>query len=176
MNHTIAPGRNSETLLNYVGNVSTASIDQLLAQAENKLNQQDTTTLSTRKKVFKILVESFQNAYHHLDRLSPGQQDTSVNFKLEKKDFTYTVITGNPVRNSKIKDLKTVIDRFNAMSISELKDYYITRLSQGHFANDEGAGLGLVEIIRKSGKKISYSFKPVNKDYSYFSLQVRVSE
>ena len=172
MNQAIAPGRDSETLLSYAGNVSNTSIDQLLELAEHKLEQQ-ASALTTRKKVFNILVETLQNAYNHLDGV---ETDSAVNFKLEKDNFTYTVIAGNPVKNNKVAALKKIIDKFNSMSGTELKDYYRSRLSKGHYANNVGAGLGLVEIIRKSGKKISYSFKPVNKDYSYFSLQVRVSE
>jgi hypothetical protein len=61
------------------------------------------------------------------------------------------------------------------MSLPELKQYYQTRLSEGYASSSAGAGLGFVDIIRKSGKKISYTFKPVDQDYSYFSLLVEVS-
>ena len=140
----------SETLLSYAGNVSDSSIDHLLELAEQKLNQQSATR-NTKKKVFKILVETVQNAYHHLDKPSPGKNMEPVKFRLEKKDLTYTVIAGNPVKNNKIGALKSAIDKFNSMSIPELKQYYRTRLRQGYTSTDNGAGLGLVDMIRKSG-------------------------
>jgi len=164
-----------ETLLSYVGNVSSTSIDYLLELAEDKLNQQ-ITTKTTKKKVFRILVETMQNAQHHLYRPNSAKDDMSVNFQLVRDNLAYTVIAGNPVRNSKIEELKSVIDKLNSMSVGQLRDYYRSRLGQGYTSTVGGAGLGFADIIRKSGKKISYSFKPVNKDYSYFSLQVRVSE
>lgn len=168
------PEDNQETLLNYAGNVSSAAIDHLLSMAENRLNQQVTTEI-TKKKVFRILVEAMQNVYHHLDKPNPDLFNTSVNFRLLRDNLAYTVIAGNPVKNSKIGELKSFIDKLNAMSLSELRDYYRTRLGQGNISTDGGAGLGFADIIRKSGEKISYSFKPVNKDYSYFSLRVKVS-
>jgi sucrose-6-phosphate hydrolase SacC (GH32 family) len=174
MKKAIAPARSSETLLSYAGNASNSSIDRLLELAEYKLNQQPTKS-TIRKKVFRILVETIQNAYHHLDSPYSEKEFTPVRFKLEKDSTNYKVITGNPVKNQKIGALKSAIDRFNSMSISELKQYYQSRLREGYESPSQGAGLGFVDIIRKSGKKISYTFKPVNKDYSYFSLQVEVS-
>ena len=174
MKKAIAPAGSSKTLLSYAGNASNSSIDHLLELAEYKLNQQSTKR-TIRKKVFRILVETIQNAYHHLDSPNSEKESGPVRFKLEKDRSNYTVITGNPVKNQKVGALKSAIDRFNSMSISELKQYYQSRLREGYESNSPGAGLGFVDIIRKSGKKISYTFKPVNKDYSYFSLQVEVS-
>lgn len=174
MKKATTPESCSETLLSYAGNASNTSIDHLLELAEDKLNQQS-VTYTTKKKVFKILIETLQNVYHHVDMADQGPEQTPVKFRLEKDNLAYTVIADNPVKNSKIQALQSVIDKFNSMSLSELKDYYRNKLSQGNFESGGGAGLGFVDIIRKSGKKISYSFKPVNKDYSYFSLQVRVS-
>jgi hypothetical protein len=174
MKKAMNPDSDQETLLNYAGNVSSAAIDHLLEMAENKLNQQITTE-TTKKKVFRVMVEAIQNVYHHLDRPNPDMFNASVNFRLLRDNLAYTVIAGNPVKNSKIGELKSFIDKLNAMSLSELTDYYRTQLGQGLISTDGGAGLGFADIIRKSGKKISYSFKPVNKDYSYFSLRVKVS-
>jgi hypothetical protein len=163
-----------ETLLSYTGNASDISISCLLELAEYKLGQQP-VALNTRKKVFRILVEALQNLYHHVDELVPSQQESAIKFTLEKDHSEYQVNTTNTIKSTKIMALKQGIDKFNAMTMSELKQYYRNRLSKGHFINDgTGAGLGFADIIRRSGEKISYSFKPVNKDYSYFSLQVKV--
>jgi len=163
-----------ETLLSYSGDVSSASIDCLLELAEHKLNQHSVKT-TTRRKVFRVLVEALQNLYHHVDSRIAGEPSSSVKLKLEKGKKGYQVHTTNTVKSSDVNKLKRGIDKFNAMSLTELKSYYRQRLSKGHFAPEEtGAGLGFADIIRKSGEKISYSFKPVNQDYSYFSLRIKV--
>ncbi len=174
MKKAVTTGSSSQTLFSYAGSVSSSSMNHLLELAENKLNKEPTKKY-IRKKVFGILVETVQNAYHHLDRPRSEEKHTSVKFRLEKDLQNYTVIAGNPVKNNKVDALKSVIDRFNSMSIPELKQYYRNRLSRGYATPSPGAGLGFVDIIRKSGKKISYTFKPVDQDYSYFSLQVEVS-
>jgi hypothetical protein len=174
MRNRVEPNNSSQTLFSFKGNMSDNLYDGILELAEYKL-QQESTTKSTRKKVFKVLIETLQNVYHHLDDLPPNHGEYSVAFSLKKDNFTYTVSAGNHIHKTKVSSLRSYIDRVNAMSQSELKAFYLQRLSQGQLTNDGGAGLGFVDIIRKSKEKITYNFKPVNKDYSYFSLQVKVS-
>jgi len=173
MKNRVEPNSKSKTLLSFKGNVSDNLFDCILELAEHKL-QLESATKSTKKKVFKVLVETLQNVYHHLDDLPPNRGDFSVDFSLRKDNLAYTVTVGNPVHKTKVGVLGSYIDRVNAMSQPELKAYYRQKLSQGQINNDGGTGLGLVDIVRKSKEKIIYSFKHVNKDYSYFSLQVKV--
>ena len=174
MKNSIIRKGGRETLLSYSGNVSDASINSLLELAEHKLSQQNDKP-TTRKKVFRVFVETLQNLYHHVDVRLPDKTKSSIRLSLKKNKKEYHVQTTNAVRSSEVTALKNGIDKFNAMTLSELKQYYRNKLSKGHFTNDEsGAGLGFADIIRKSGEKISYSFKPVNQDYSYFSLRIKV--
>ena len=39
-----------------------------------------------------------------------------------------------------------------------------------------GGGLGLVDIARKTGNKLEYSFKEYNDKYSFFYLDILVNE
>jgi len=164
---------NLETLSSFKGNITDDKFDRLLEQTERKLRQESISKM-IKKKIFKVLVETLQNVYHHQDDLN-NQEDIYVNFSLKTDHITYIVSAGNHVRTSKVGVLRSFIDKVNSMSQNELKEYYRYCLSQDHLSDESGAGLGFVDIIRKSGEKITYSFKQVNKDYSYFCLQVKVS-
>jgi hypothetical protein len=39
-----------------------------------------------------------------------------------------------------------------------------------------GGGLGMIDIARKSGKKLDYSFINVDKHFSFFSLIVNIAQ
>jgi len=164
---------NLETLSSFKGNITNDRFDRLLEQTERKLRQESISKM-IKKKIFKVLVETLQNVYHHQDDLN-NQEDIYVNFSLKTDHITYIVSAGNHVRTNKVGVLRSFIDKVNSMSQNELKEYYRYCLSQDHLSDESGAGLGFVDIIRKSGEKITYSFKQVNKDYSYFCLQVKVS-
>jgi len=173
MINRVEPGK-QHTLFSFKGTISDNLFDGILELAERKL-QQEATPKSTKRKVFKVLVETWQNVYHHLDDLPPDHGDSSVDFSIRKDKLAYTVSAGNHVCKKKVSSLKSYIDRVNAMSQPELKAFYLQRLSQGQFDHEGGVGLGIVDIVRKTKEKITYNFKTVNKDYSYFSLQVKVS-
>ncbi len=166
--------KGSEILLSYRGNVTDELFDAILELAEHKLDQEQTTD-RVKRKVFKVLVESLQNVYHHFDDFPMSNELFPVTFSLEKDKLTYSINTGNHILLDKVEALKSFIDGINEMNDGELQTFYRDRLGNGSFSENGGAGLGIVDIIRKSGEKIAYKFRPVNEDYSYFSLQVKVS-
>ena len=48
-------------------------------------------------------------------------------------------------------------------------------LNNSGFSEKGGAGLGLVEMARKSGQKLEYDFEQVDENFSYFYLQIKLS-
>lgn len=168
--------QSNDIVLAYKGNVSGDLFNCILQLAENKL---DKIELSPRlkKKVFNILVEVLQNIYHHIDEMDNKEdQYQSILFTLTRLgDGGYTIMTGNHVALDKVSNLKSRIDEINAMSSDELKSVYRDRLNHGDVSEKGGAGLGIIDIVRKSGDKLVYDFKSVNNFYSFFSLQVRVT-
>jgi len=88
--------------------------------------------------------------------------------------YLYKVTTGNFVSSKRIKFLKEKIDKINSMTQDELKDMYKFILNHQRLSVKGGGGLGLVDIARKSGYKLDYSFFYYNDSYSFFNLTIRV--
>jgi hypothetical protein len=76
---------------------------------------------------------------------------------------------------SNVEELKSKIDFINAMNGDELKAEYRKTLYKGDMSDKGGAGLGIIDIARRSGEKINYNFKQVDEYYSFFSLEVKIS-
>ena len=57
-----------------------------------------------------------------------------------------------------------------------LKQLYKTVLTEGKFSAAGGAGLGLIDIGRKSSEPLEYGFIPFNENYSFFSLNVKINQ
>lgn len=167
--------QNKSIILAYKGNVSDDLFNCILQLAENKLDKIELKS-KLKKKVFNILVEVLQNIYHHFDELDTEHQEYySVLFLLTKESSDYSIVTGNHVLLDKVDMLRSKIEEINAMTQEELKATYRRRLDLGDISEKGGAGLGIIDIVRKSGEKIKYDFKDVNKEYSFFSIQVKVS-
>jgi hypothetical protein len=119
-------------------------------------------------------VETLQNMNKHSDGLSMENKVGQGLFLIGKKGETYYVITSNKVLNSKIDSLQDMIETINASSKEELKSMYMKQIKEGKLSDKGGAGLGLIDIARKTGEKYQYQFLPINDKYCFFILKVEV--
>ena len=93
-----------------------------------------------------------------------------------KLDNQYNIITGNYIKVENVEMLKKRLDEINLLSKDELKDYYKAVLNNGEMSAKGGGGLGMIDIARKTGQKLNYSFMPVDDVYSFFSLNIKIAQ
>jgi hypothetical protein len=149
-------------------------IDQILSLSETSLENLSEST-KTRKKVYFILVEALQNITRH--QSNPLQEKLIDGyFSIYKVKDRYMITSGNIIKPEDEMYLKDKIDSLNALNADELKALYQEALSTTELSEKGGAGLGLLEIIRKSGNKLSYDFENINDDYCYFYFQTMIGE
>ncbi len=162
----------------YQGEVTADLVSSILHMMENKLDG-DGEDKKIKKKVFNVMVECLQNVYHHLDSMevtAPGEvDDKTALLMIGKEDKDYYVITGNHIVNDRIQHLKSRLERVNNCDKNELRDLYQEILANEPMSEKGTAGLGMIDIARKSGQKLGYDFHPVNDKYSFFSLEAKVS-
>ncbi|MFI5150698.1 MAG: DUF6272 family protein, partial [Bacteroidia bacterium] len=91
-------------------------------------------------------------------------------------DNQYNIITGNYIKSRNVSGLKNRLDEINKLSKEELKDYYKMVLNNGEMSDKGGGGLGMIDIARKTGEKLNYNFMPVDDSYSFFSLNIKISQ
>jgi hypothetical protein len=163
-------------MLSFKGGVTSELLTSILQIMENKLENLDEQP-KTKKKVFNVLVECLQNLYHHIDeapRINEfGVANTAI-FMISRKNDHYSILTGNFIMNENVNGLRDKIERVNSMDKEELKEYYKAVLNNGEMSQKGGGGLGIIDIARKSGQKLEYSFQPVDDKNSFFSLNVKV--
>ena len=168
-----------DIILFYKGNVDSDIINHILDTVEDKMVEMNEQP-KLRKKVYNVLVESLQNLYHHVDRVPEDFEDqTSEKFGLlvvKKIKGGYKIITGNFVHAGNIEKLEEKIKRINRSSHEEIKELYKFILNHQRISAKGGGGLGLVDIARKTGNKLEYSFKEYNDKYSFFYLNILVTE
>jgi len=166
-------------ILFYKGNVDSDVINNILDTVESKMvsaNEQS----RLRKKVYNVLVESLQNLYHHVDRVPDDFEDQTAErygiLAVRKVGNGYKIITGNFVHADNVEKLEEKIKRINRSSHDEIKELYKFILNHQRISAKGGGGLGLVDIARKTGNKLDYSFRKYNESYSFFYLDILVNE
>lgn len=168
-----------DVILYYKGNIDSDVINHVLDTVEDKMVQVNEHA-KLRKKVYNVLVESLQNLYHHVDRVPEDFEDQSSEryglLIVKKVDYGYKIITGNFVRAENIEKLEERIKRINRSSHEEIKELYKFILNHQKISQKGGGGLGLVDIARKTGNRLEYSFKEYNSKHSFFYLNILVNE
>ncbi|MFN8923046.1 MAG: SiaB family protein kinase [Sphingobacteriia bacterium] len=163
----------------YQGEVTADLVSSILHMMENKLDG-DGEDKKIKKKVFNVMVECLQNVYHHLDTIDVSVSEGDINDRtallmIGKEETDYYVITGNHIYNDRIANLKDRLEKVNKCDKNELKALYQSILNDGELSEKGTAGLGMIDIARKSGQKLGFDFHPVNDKYSFFSLEAKIA-
>ena len=166
-----------DVLMAFKGNISSELISNVLEVVESKMDDVSESS-KIRKKVYNVLVESLQNLYHHIEVLPEEMQmefeDKFGILVVSRHKDKYKISTGNFIRQDKVDVLRNKIDKINSMGREELKDMYKFILNHQRLSDKGGGGLGLVDIARKTGSKLEYTFEKYDDIYYFFNLDVYV--
>jgi hypothetical protein len=156
----------------YRGIFDPALTDKILALAETNMNLIGEVS-KTQKRVYFVMVESLQNITRHQD--ISQSQDNQALFVVQNKDGKYGMASGNVIENSNIDSLQQKLDKINSLDVDALKAYYKDVLENTGLSEKGGAGLGLIEIARRSGSKLFYNFKTISDKLSYFYFKTKIA-
>lgn len=163
--------------LAYEGEITHQITKAFTSLTENNMAKEEDDN-SVQKKVFHVMVECLQNISKHADR--PDEENTSKDgrglFLVSKCDEEYNVTTGNVIKNDKIAGLRSMLDGINNLDKEGLKNKYKQQIkSQPGLTQEGGAGLGFIDIARKTGRKLIFDFLPLDEENSFFILISTIS-
>jgi len=126
------------------------------------------------RKISFLLIECFQNIVRHAEEPSPELAATLNDglFSFKNVGGAYVINSINLVHNNQVDDFISQVEYINSLNSTELKQVYRTALRDNQLSGKGGAGLGLIELARKSGQKIKYKVEEVSKEMSLFHQQV----
>jgi hypothetical protein len=161
----------------YRGAFSQVITDSIIALTENNLDSVGESS-KLKKRVFSIMVECLQNITRHqyVDGNENQSAEQSGLFVICNKDRAYQMTSGNVVTKDAIPHLKQLLDKVNSLDKDALKEYYKQVLEDGSISKKGGAGLGLIEMARKSGNKLFYTFEDIDDKISYFYMNTSISQ
>jgi len=132
---------------------------------------------SVQRRVFHVMVECLQNLCKHTEEKSQDQSGVSGHgvFIVSRNESEYCVTTCNPIESSKIESLKNMLDHLNQLDKEQLNDLYKKQIKEGSISDKGGAGLGLIDIARKTGNRLEYKFIPFGDDQAFFIMMSTIS-
>lgn len=165
-----------EISLVYEGEITHQITKAFTSLTESNMAKEEESN-TVQKKVFHVMVECLQNISKHADEYGTNDYIFSGRgiFLVAKGTDEYSVTTGNTVDNSKIPDLKKLLEQVNSLDKEELTELYKKQIKEGRLSDKGGAGLGFIDIKRKTGRNLDYHFLPINEETSFFLLTSTIS-
>ncbi len=162
-------------ILVYEGEFTQEITKSVLAMAERNMDSMGEES-SIKRKVFNVMVECLQNIVRHGEDYNPmNEKKQTAIFMIGKMDDEYVITSGNPVTKEAADTLKEKLDKINSLDKEGLKALYKEIIKGTEISEKGGAGLGFVDMARKSGRKLEYDFHEMNSEHSFFSLKTTIS-
>lgn len=124
---------------------------------------------STVRLIGYLLVEIIQN----IERYSEHSFEFIDDVCITKSGNQFVVTTRNVIRNEDKKIIEEKISSLNDEGKEELKEIYRNKLETNIIVEGHGAGLGFIEMVRKSKNPLIYSFQKLNEEFSFFQLTLQ---
>lgn len=160
-------------LLCFNGPISKSLIEEIGNALKNYLKSEQLSPASALD-VFAAYIELTQNIRHYAARTQLNNADTATVVVSQNSDC-YSVAAGNMVRLEDGQALLKQIDTLNSQSKAELKAVYKAQLRQPRDPHaTTGAGLGLIDMARKSNQPMAATLKPIDDETAYFSLSIQI--
>ncbi|MEN8120053.1 MAG: SiaB family protein kinase [Bacteroidota bacterium] len=163
----------------YDGNFNDEITEKIIGLSEYNFEYQDDFN-RTKKRVSFLLAECFQNIIRHGGKIEEDKSgNVDAGFFLTRNIVDrYFISSGNLIKNDNVPGLKKQLDKINNLDNESLHELYVDVLANKGFSERGGAGLGLIEIARKSGQKIEFVFDDFKDGhsifYSHITLQARL--
>lgn len=160
--------KDSDVLMVYKGDFGKDSIMPIIQIIEEKMKAENEVG---PKAFFLILVEMLQNVSRH--NIQENGFKDGIFMITEAEAGYYWTSVGNVVDEHAKSLLIERIDELNSMDAMDLKKAYKKTLREGSFSDKGGAGLGLIEIARKSSDKLDYNFSDMGDGKHFFTFNVK---
>lgn len=162
-------------ILVYEGEFTQEITKSVLSMAERNMDSYGEES-GIKRKVFNVMVECLQNISKHAENVYDTDSEAKNNaiFMIGKHDTEYFITSGNAILSKNVEGLNQRLEEINTLDKDGLKQLYKDIIKHGKLSDKGGAGLGFVDMARKSGQKLWFNFEPINDTLSFFSLRTTI--
>lgn len=159
----------------YLGSFTDEVTDQII-----RINESTTQDITDSKKLNKrvafLIAESFQNIvrHKHPETDKPVESGNPEMFWIQNLKNATAIVSANNIPNKQISFITSRLEIVNQLNEDELHELYKEILTNQNISDKGGAGVGFIEMARKSGNKIRYDFEHINDEHSVFYLQLKM--
>ena len=165
--------KNRRILLSFMGVVT----QEIMVEYGKLLKSQEGLSENSRLVLFGTFIELGQNILRYsAERNGPEGLTRGVGIVIvSEQENTFKVSSGNRVTPRSADSLAAQFAHLNTLDPEGLKQFQRERRKSGPPPESFGAGLGLIELARRSCSPLVHSLIPM-EDGLFFSLTVTISK
>jgi hypothetical protein len=130
---------------------------------------------NSKGRLAYVMVEAFQNIVRHRADAGGTGEGRSL-FLLGCGADGQRVTAQNAVTPEQERKLRTSLERLQELDADGLKSLFLEGIQRASAPGTRGAGLGLIEMVRRSGGRVSWSFSPLPCPLRLFTLSLDLGE
>ncbi len=171
-------------VLTFEGKMSQGVLRNLVETLKEKLSSyeqeggSDDSRATGVRKVFAVFIELAQNVQNHsAEKVLIDQRETGVGIIVIREGPNgYTVTSGNLIALADATRLATYCDELNALDADGLKKLYKAQLRAERPEDAKGAGIGLIDVLRRAGNPIDHTLTAIDQQYGFMTLSLLVGK
>lgn len=169
--------RKQGILISFSGRFSQAIIEELGDAVKHYLETEATSQNETYN-VFSIFIEQTQNIKNYGAKYETDPAGSLISgsgiVTIGKTSDGYFVSSGNLIKKDDAESLKSRITALAGLDKAALKKLYKEQLKKDLAPDSTGAGLGFIDMAKRSSRPLEYSISPQDEFFSFFTLKVHV--
>ncbi|MFK5984171.1 MAG: SiaB family protein kinase [Pseudomonadota bacterium] len=168
-------------VLSFEGQMSQGVLISLVDTLKKKLNEDNFTGNKVLdnyeylvRKIYAIFVELAQNIQNHSSSKQASihrEPGGGIILIREDKD-AYVLQSGNLIEQTKADAIVKKIEDLNLLDDDQLKKLYKQQLRTARNEGKTGAGIGLIDLLRKSQQPLEYEMDNYDEKHQFFTLKV----
>lgn len=132
--------------------------------------------LNIVNKIFAVYIEMTQNILHYSqDKAdSNGKSTGKGSVFIFRQANAYSIVTINLINEKQYNYLQNKCKLVNSFNEEEIKGHYLNRRKRQAEGDSKGAGLGFIDMVRRSGNPLRYKFDAFDAELHYFFLSSKI--
>ena len=163
----------NEVIMTYSGYMSLGLLTSIASVLKQQI-EQDHLPKKVMRNIFSVFVEQYENVVRYSDDQIEDEGKDDVRYgimAISKKNESYILNCGNVIKSAeRVTLLRERLNSLKNMSEDDLKAYYKQKLIADTEEGSKGAGVGLIEIARKSSE-FDFDFIDLSDGTSFFLLR-----
>ncbi|MGQ7246905.1 biofilm regulation protein kinase SiaB [Halomonas sp. V046] len=161
-------------MLSFNGPISHSLIEEIGQAIRNYLNSQAATQSATMD-VFSTYIELTQNISRYAAAKGYSEEQATATVAVARdEEGHYLVSAGNLVETDDGRSVLERVEGLAGMDAGELKRAYKQQLRKPREHPSDGAGLGLIDMSRRSRRPLKAKLEPLSPGQSFLCLTATI--